>query len=136
MIIDSKIKDGQHKLSGVGYYAEEHQNGIVDITLWEIDGTTYGTYCERPKENDEDYASELWFVKFPHCMCQVKFEPINVLLERRTSHGATNLTISDSNTYKTLLILEDVVENNITKAKNYVTRPFACSAVEKMFVHD
>lgn len=136
MIIDSKIKDGQHKLSGVGYYAEEHQNGIVDITLWEIDGKTYGSYCEKPKEGDEDYVSELWLMEFPNCMCQVKFEPINVLLERRMHDNTKTLSVSDSSTYKTLLVLEDVIENNIAIAKNYITRPFACSAVEKMFVHD
>lgn len=133
---DNLIKENFY-LTGIGYYAQEDIEGnIQNITLWEINGITYGSYVEHPRKCDEHYRFTNVFEKLSgNVMCQIKFPKTKITFYHNKYYDEETFKIIDVENYKTLLYMADrEVSEGVVTSDDYDVMPFNCSAIENMFI--
>lgn len=139
--------EGKHVLTGIGYYAFEYYTQLNDfnaanVTLYEIDGVTYGSYVLDPYSKEKDYF-RCHIDEMNDCMCQIKFNtPIDILVKIvNHSDGSTRVEFIDTFNNKNLLVMENLYEEYDGNGGHYTSMfneatPFNCSAIEDMFLNN
>lgn len=136
-ILKDNLIEENFYLTGVGYYAQEDIEGnIQNVTLWEINGITYGSYVERPRKCDGHCCFTNVFEQLAgNVMCQIKFPKTKIKFYHSNYHDEETFGIIDTENSKTLLYMTDKeISEDIVTSDKYHATPFNCSAIENMFI--
>lgn len=131
------LEEKTYSLTGIGYYAQEDIEGnIENVTLWEINGMTFGSYVEHPRKCDDNYCFTNVITELVgNVMSQIKFPETEIEIHIRKNDDEETFEIIDKKNCKILLSMTDKeFSEGIITSKEYISTPFNCSSIENMFV--